>query len=267
MSVRSVKLNQKTPRVQERPFSEIYKCPKATDHSYKIRHGTVSRQKKGDYISLLTIQNKSSDLIKFFENKRPQTPSSAQYSHVNNWSKTAKGLPLNKEKKVTYIDAIFEREKRLKSPGPSTYRPIIKDLKSRAWKIGKDPQLLMFNDILLRSKGMPSCQTYKINMNSIEPKSKGVIFCGKKKEDFKKVTKKRINTGPGAGHYKEADRRFVQASDPQTPKYSFFKEKRVTCVALEVNRRKSIPAVGKYEAAEQYGNTVRAASLCRLRFG
>jgi hypothetical protein len=108
----------------------------------------------------------------------------------------------------------------------------------------------MFNDILLRSKALPSCQTYKINMNSIEGKSPCAIICGKKKDDFKKAPKKKEHTGPGAGHYKEADRRYVQANDPKRPIYSFGKTKRVTSVASEVNRRKSIPAVGKYEAAE-----------------
>jgi hypothetical protein len=88
---------------------------------------------------LLTIQNKSSDLIKFFENKRASTPSSAQYSHVKDWSKNIKRPTVAKMAKVTYISEIFEREKIQKSPGPSTYRPIIKDLKSRAWKIGNDP--------------------------------------------------------------------------------------------------------------------------------
>jgi hypothetical protein len=73
------------------------------------------------------------------------------------------------------------------------------------------------------SQQCPGPNKYKINMDSIEPKSKcAAIFSPKLKEDYK-PRKVRTPGGPGVAQYKYEDRNYVLAEHTQAANYSFFK--------------------------------------------
>jgi hypothetical protein len=90
-------------------------------------------------------------LTKVFVLKRSITPSAAQYSRICDWRKDMKFITIAKAKKITVMDEIFQRAKRSKSPGPSSYKPQFKTVKN-IFKIGKDRQLKLFAEVHWRSK-------------------------------------------------------------------------------------------------------------------
>jgi hypothetical protein len=71
---------------------------------------------------------------------------------------------------------------------------------------------VLFNEICIKSMQLPSAQSYNINMKSVEPKAKHAIISGQSKASFKPQVPKPPVT-PGVGHYKDADRKDVSASD------------------------------------------------------
>jgi hypothetical protein len=106
--------------------NKSYVIPKTNQNS-KIKHGMMTQEKRGDYITVTT--ESKTDLIKVFLNKRPSTPSSAKYSHISNWAKTIGNRTIPKAEKITLIAKIFRDQKKNKSPAPNSYKPIIKSVK------------------------------------------------------------------------------------------------------------------------------------------
>lgn len=123
LSVKSMNLQQADTKSQQK----FYICPKTNKFQYKMPLGVTCRERRGDYMTIHTED--TNDLVKVFLKKRPSTPGSIKYSRVNDWSKGIVKPTIPKAEKITYINAIFEREKKMKSPGPSTYKPVIKHIK------------------------------------------------------------------------------------------------------------------------------------------
>lgn len=66
-------------------------------------------------------------------------------------------------------------------------------------------------------------------MKSIEAKSPNPIISAYpilKQRQLSKERPKELPEGPGVGKYKDADKRYVSATDPKKPCYSFGKSKR-----------------------------------------
>ena len=131
-------------KLRKQEFNRLYHCPTDTFQGYKKPLGIIDREKKANYLTVTSEE--SNGLTKIFTNKRSITPSSAKYGHIKDWKKEGKGITCPKAKKITVMDEIFAKAKKAKSPGPHSYKPIIKD-EPTFYRWTKDHQLKMFAEV------------------------------------------------------------------------------------------------------------------------
>ena len=128
ISVQSIALNSRNSRAKSAhhicSLGSNYRPGATNNFKYKIKHGTTERANSRNYCTIAS--EVINGFVKVFPLKRPKTPSSSKYSVIKTWSKLAKSPSFSKDARVTHIDAIFNKERKSKSPAPNTYVPVVK---------------------------------------------------------------------------------------------------------------------------------------------
>jgi hypothetical protein len=153
-------------KILDKDLSECYQTPK---YSWKKPNSFIPIDKKLDYICLIAEETKPGlNLTKIFMKKKHLIPGPTAYNTTRDWSKKVdkKGKFLKAER-ITPSAAIFAEGKKIKTPGPCTYKVLNKDKVLGAFNL-KTEQMELYNNQKWYSTQTPGCH-YKLNWVSLLP--------------------------------------------------------------------------------------------------